>query len=210
MLQLLVNMAQRLLETFANYTNSILSDGSIFGPWQVNYAGFGSVQVTTLESGSGLELAPAVSKSPDETHACLVTGHKSCGDIEFEVTVHTHEQLRTGSPPNEWEVGWVCWNYTDDQHFYYFHVKHCGWELGKEDPRYPGAQRFLATGTSPCYPIGQPYRIRIIQRGATIEAYVDGEKIAEFTDEQEPYLAGKIGMYCEDSRVGFSGVEVVQ
>ena len=66
-------------------------------------------------------------------------------DIDMTTTLGTVRQVRNG-PANPWEVAWLLWHYTDDQHFYSIVLKPNGWELGKEDPAYPGAQRFLATG----------------------------------------------------------------
>ena len=95
---------------------------------------------------------PAAAAETDESHASLVVGPAITGDFTLKVSTATTRQLRTGSPPNPWEVAWVLWHYTDNSHFYYFVAKPNGWELGKEDPAYPGAQRFLATGATPVIP----------------------------------------------------------
>jgi hypothetical protein len=113
----------------------------------------------------------------------------------------TQQQLRTGTAPNAWEVAWVLWNYTDNTHFYYFIAKPNGWELGKEDPAYPGAQRFLAAGSSPTYAIGQWLNVKVVQSSNTIKVYVNGTLITTFTDNERPYSGGKIGFYSEDSLV---------
>ena len=105
--------------------------------------------------------SPWPATSPAETHASLVTGPVAVGDMTLEVSSTTTRQLRTGSAPNPWEVAWVLWHYSDNVHFYYFVAKPNGWELGKADPAYPGAQRFLATGSSPSFPIGPWYRVRM-------------------------------------------------
>ena len=41
----------------------------------------------------------------------------------------------------------------------------------------------------------------------TIAARIDGEQVTTFTDEERPYLSGKIGFYTEDARVGFDNIE---
>ena len=105
--------------------------------------------------------------SPDETHSALLTSKRTWSDQTFSFTTTTLAQLRQGSAPNPWEVGWVLWHYTDNTHFYSFIAKPNGWELGKEDPAYPGAQRFLASGPSPTYPVGawhRPVRLEVAGR----------------------------------------------
>ncbi len=78
-------------------------------------------------------------------------------DLSLSGCVDNLGQLSKNSPPNAWEVGWILWHYTDDTHFYSFTLQTNGWVLGKEDPSYPGTQRFLATGSSPKATIGVPY-----------------------------------------------------
>jgi hypothetical protein len=48
---LLSKMPQKLFDTFADYSNSLLTDDSTFGPWKVNYTGFG--EVSAVPSGLG-------------------------------------------------------------------------------------------------------------------------------------------------------------
>ena len=109
---------------------------------------------------------------------------------------------RTGSTPNPWEVAWLLWNYTDNEHFYYVMLKPNGLEIGKEDPAYPGNQRFLFTQTTP-YPIGESNSVRVTQRDGTFKVWVNGAFITEFKDKERPYTSGAIGLYAEDSDVHF-------
>src|SRR4051794_23738226 len=95
-----------------------------------------------------LSLAPAAATSIGETHAALAVSQAALsGDFTYSAQVLTDQQLRTGGPANPWETAWMVWDYTDNDHFYYFALKTNGWELGKRDPSYPGGQRFLATGS---------------------------------------------------------------
>ncbi|MDP9016976.1 MAG: calcium-binding protein, partial [Candidatus Eremiobacteraeota bacterium] len=96
--------------------------------------------------------------------------------------------------------------YQDDVHFYYIILKPNGWELGKEDPAYPDAQRFLATGNTPQYPIGSTNSLRVVQVGATITISANGTILTTFTDTERPYTGGALGLYCEDARVHFGPV----
>ncbi|EQD59984.1 lipoprotein, partial [mine drainage metagenome] len=112
-----------------------------------------------------------------------------------------------GTAPNPWEVGWVLFHYTDNTHFYYFIAKPTGWELGKEDPSYPGNQRFMATGSTP-FPIGTNYHIFITMHGSTISVTVNGNLIVTYTDTQHPYASGSFGLYDEDSSTVYGPVTV--
>jgi hypothetical protein len=142
------------------------------------------------------------STRPDETHAALVRSVRTLGDLEVRVHVRTDRQLRTGSLPNPWEVAWLLWHYTDNTHFYYVILKPNGWELGKEDPAYPGAQRFLATGERQ-FPIGEVYDIRIRQVDNRIAVWVDGSELVTFVDQERPYTGGALGLYTEDATASF-------
>ena len=100
------------------------------------------------------------------------------------------------------------WHYTDDHHVYSIVLKPNGWELGKEDPAYPGAQRFLATGTVPSFPIGVQRVVRVRQIQSTISVWVDGRRLTTVTDRERPYTEGRVGLYTEDASVIFDNVVV--
>jgi len=123
------------------------ADGTTNAGLHVYYSGYGTVSVVDDGRSRALQLSPMVSTTPSVTHATLLNTTATYGDMDATVTMTTAAQLRQGSAPNTWEVGWVLWHFTDDVHFYSFMLKENGWELGKEDPAYPGAQRFLATGS---------------------------------------------------------------
>lgn len=171
--------------------------------WHEGYNGYGHVSAQfTLE--------PKAATSPRETHAALVLSDSSYSSpasgtprVDFTTSLRTVRQLRTGSAPNPWEVGWVLWHYTDDSHFYYVNLKPNGWELGKEDPAYDGAQRYLATGSEPAFPVGGYYTVRVVHAFDTMQVIVNGRKLCEYQDLERPYLSGHIGLYCEDSEVTF-------
>ena len=151
---------------------------------------------------------PAAATAPNETHAALVVGPAITGDFTLQVATATTRQLRTGGAPNPWEVAWVLWHYTDNTHFYYFVAKPNGWELGKTDPAYPGAQRFLATGASPAFPIGPWYRITVAQTGDTIRVFANDLLIVSVKDRERPYSSGRVGLYSEDAEVYFDKVAI--
>lgn len=179
-------------------------EGSSHGPWHVVFDGYGAVTGSDRE----VRMVPRSADSPDSTHACLVlqTGEYP-GDIDFSVTVHTEEQVRIGNP-NPWEVGWILWNYRDDDHFYALALKPNGWELSKQDPDYPGKQRFLASGRLPRFPLNQDHRARVVHEGDTITVYAQDTLLGTYTDTETPYRGGAIGLYTEDAMVRFSDLEI--
>jgi len=170
--------------------------------WRIAYDGYGHISERRQGDSVWLTLQPARAVSPRTTHAALVLSASRWHDFTAEILVRTNRQLRRPHP-NPWEVGWVLWHYVDDQHFYYIILKPNGWELGKEDPSYPGGQRFLTTSTSPVFPPARWYAIRVQQRGDVIQVSVDGRHLVRFVDRQHPYLAGFIGLYDEDSSATF-------
>jgi hypothetical protein len=149
-----------------------------------------------------LSLAPEASTAADETHSALVVGPEYNGAFAYACGVTTAQQLRQGTDPNDWEVAWLVWNYTDNDHFYYFIAKAVGWELGKRVPvstAAPGGQVFLKTGSDPVFPIGARADIEISQTGGTMKVTVNGSLVVSCTDEDGPYTKGKIGFYVEDA-----------
>lgn len=175
-------------------------DGSVHGPWLAVFDGEGR----TTSSDGTIELSPRPARAPEETHAGLVVSVTEFGDVDFSTDVRTLEQTRVG-PPNPWEVGWIVWHYDDHRRFYYFALKPNGWELGKVDPAYPGGQRFLRTGGAPADD-GETRQVRVRQLGAVMQVWVDGEHVVTFSDTEDPYLRGAVGVYSEDARVEFSNL----
>lgn len=189
-------------------TGACMADGAMVGAWTFVYDGYGCNAFVDVDGNTVLMEQPAAATASHETHGSLVLGPYTTGDLVVQVSTATTRQLRTGSAPNPWEVGWVLWNYSDNTHFYYFITKPNGWELGKADPAYPGAQRFLATGASPRFPIGSWYRVRIDQIGGTIQVTVDGRALTTFTDVERPYTSGRVGLYSEDAEAYFDEVSI--
>jgi hypothetical protein len=182
--------------------------GNWYGPWYSVYTGYGVTRVVRTPSGShALSLSPRAAAKPDETYAALVRTRRRWGDLDFRARVRSVAQLRTPSP-NPWETAWVLWHYGGRARFYSFVPKPNGWELGKEDPAYPGSQRYLATSATPKFPLGRWYTVRVRQQGATMTVWVDNRRIVTFTDRERPYRSGPIGLYTEDASVLFGAVTV--
>lgn len=179
------------------------ADGETHGRWTTMYTGYGRVTGTNRQ----VILEPQAAASPDVTHGALVHTTESYPDAGFRVTMRTEKQVRRGDP-NVWEVGWVLWNFRDDEHFYAVALKPNGWEISKQDPAYPGNQRFMATGDDRTFPIGKDYRVEVRQDWPHMTVSVDGRQLATVVDDERPYRGGAVGLYTEDAKVRFRDLEV--
>lgn len=193
-------------ETFESFAAETWTEGTTHGKWNVVFDGFGAARIaaTTTSNGNLLEEQPMAASSPADTHAVLVRGLDTFGDLDVRASMMTVAQLR--SPANAWEMAWFVWNYKDNDHFYYVILKPNGWELGKRDPAYAGGQRFLATGGSPTYPPGAWHVVRVQQTNATMIISADGLVLATFTDRERPYTSGSLALYTEDALVRFDDI----
>lgn len=180
-------------------------DGATHDGWHADFTGYGTI---ARGADGTFTLAPKSATSPGETHAALLTSVADYADLDLTSTVTTTAQLRQGSTPNPWEVAWLLWHHSDNTHFYYVALKPNGFELGKEDPAYPGAQRFLVTDTFG-FPIGSSHVVRVHQAGPRLTVWVDGVVRADFVDDERPYLSGHVGLYDEDSATTFSAPSTV-
>jgi hypothetical protein len=158
-------------------------------------------------TSTGAKLSSQVPTSPDETHSALLVGPRAWGDQTISLRTTTLDQLRTGSAPNTWEVGWVMFHFRDLANYYYFILKTNGYELGKKQGS--DAQIFLDTGDLPTLVLGKAHAVKVVVRGARIRVWVDAAKVVDFTDPS-PLPAGSVGLYEEDSRVSFDSVSLTQ
>jgi len=189
------------LETYRHGTT--WEDSSRHGKWRSVFDGYGRVGIAKADS-KVLTLAPAVSDKASETHAALAATTASFGDLDMRMRMKTVKQLRAGNP-NPWEVAWGIWHYQDNTHFYYLILKPNGWELGKADPSYSGAQRFLATG-SKRFALRKWHNIRVRQVGRTMKVWANGNFLTKFTDRERPYKRGAVAVYNEDAKTYFDEV----
>lgn len=174
-------------------------------PWATVHDGYGSVTCV----GDKVRLVPRGAMSPEQTHAALATSEQvrveAGATTTFTTTLLTSAQLRRGAEPNPWEVAWLLWCYQDDLHFYALVLKPNGWELSKEDPAFPGAQRFLASGQEPQFPVGKEYAVAVtvVTTGARsmMSVKVDGADLVTVSDDQSPYQSGAVAAYAEDADV---------
>lgn len=197
-------------DSFTAYAKNVcMADGTSFAPWTVVFGGFGCVKIATDAATQWLDASPRVVTAAAQTSGALVIGPTYSTPFQWSARIRTAAQLRTGSTPNPWEVAWVVWHYVDNDHFYYFYPGTAGWELGKRDPAYPGGQRFLQTGSSPTFPVGRTYDVKVEQAADdTMKVYVDGRLLANFRDTERPLRSGRIGLYTEDAAIQVPAVAV--
>ncbi len=203
-----------LSDNFSSYTlNSPWAEGSTNGNWLDQFNGFGTTQVVT-STNPRLQEKPKTSTSASQTSAALVTSTSSFGDFDASLKMNTLAQLRTGSPPNAWEMAWVLWHYQSNNAFYYLILKTNGWEVGKEYTNTSGQQDqcFLSTGSSPTFALNTQYTTRVQQVGSTITVWVNGLQLTSFTDSSScgvsPYTNGNLGLYTEDAKAQFDDISV--
>ena len=197
------NSGYLLYDDFSSHKlHSTYSDQETFGNWKVAHAGYGKVEI--IDNGGGnqaLQLGPMVRSGETDTSSSMVVSTVQTGDtFTYSGTIATPEQLRQNAPPHAWETAWLVWNYTDNDHYYYFVPRANGWELGKRDPAYKGGQRFMATG-SESWPLAEAKDFVISKHGNTVEISINGKVITTFTDDERPYTGGSIGLYTEDARI---------
>ena len=181
-------------------------------PWLPVFNGYGSTSIAGSGPHLTVDLRPAQAESRKVTHAALVISAGFYNDFAATLNVRTQQQLRHGAAgaPNPWEVGWVVWHYTSNQRFYALTLEPTGWVLSKQDPAYPGHERFLASGTTPLFRVGVPHSVGVVQVGNRITVSADGHLLTQFTDTQRPYLTGAFGMYCEDAQAQFDHIRLAR
>ena len=132
-------------------------DRTGYQPWWSLHDGFGVTSVVETAPGSrAMRLSTAAARTPSATYSALVRTTRTWGDLDFTIRLRTLAQRRRGQP-NPWEVGWLLWRYTDNDHFYSFIIKPNGFELGKQDPPTPAAS-VPVYAYAPAFPVGRGTR----------------------------------------------------
>jgi 1,2-diacylglycerol 3-beta-glucosyltransferase len=190
--------------------SAVTGQGTGPGQWLTVFTGYGHTEVTGSGLAQTIMTAPSTTRSRRATHAALVVSRGRYADFVATLRVQTVRQLRRGAAgrPNPWEVGWVVWHYTSEHSFYALTLEPTGWLLSKQDPAYPGGERFLASGRTPRFRVGVPHRVGIVQIGDQITVSGDGQLLTRFTDTRRPYLRGSFGAYSEDSDARFWDIRV--
>ncbi len=178
--------------------------------WRTVFSGYGGITVDGSGAAAVISLSPAQARTAHATHSALVISASRYTDFTATLRVETLRQLRQGAAgwPHPWEAAWVVWHYDSDQRFYAMTLEVNGWVLSKQDPAYPGGERFLASGLLPRFRIGARHTVGVVQIGRQIDVSADGRLLTRFTDTQRPYLNGAFGLYDEDSDARFDHIQV--
>jgi hypothetical protein len=193
-------------DDFTSYGRVVLDDGDRLGPWKVVFDGNYNAPSVRVQPGV-LRLTPQPARAADETFAALVVSRQRFSTAPMHLSARwvTRASTRIGTP-NPWEVGWLVWDYLDNDHFTYLVLKPNGWEVGRRDPRYPGGQRFLYDDVAPVTRIGTERTVTVdrVERVTTIR--VDGEILVSYPLPARE-RRGAVGMYTEDAVVDWLRIE---
>lgn len=212
---------------FSDYfpTNYTLNSGqtSPDGKWTCEYTGGGMTGTRTSSDGKRVMYEyPSVATSSGMTRSSLVYTTQDFTNFTLSLKMRTVRQLRTGSAPNNWEVGWILWSLTRRSdlgnrsvNHYYFIIKPQGCEFGKKDniETNPALEEqiFLPLAGSTNLTIGQWRDVVITYKDFHTTVTVDGITIVNYQDNPNNparMAHGSICLYNEDSEVEFSDVFV--
>lgn len=195
----------------SSYTDGqIYQDGLWVDVWNgANKTGTrGSQKIVAAGDVHALQMTTAPDLRKGDQHSVLSVSSSSYTPTQLTFQFVTTRQLSL-STPRPWQVSWVLWNYQDSNHFYSLLLKPNGWEISKEVYVRGGqSQVFLATGSSPAFPIGTTYTAQIAQTvnasgQPTFTVNVNGNYLVTVTDTDTtnpPMTSGRIGDYNEDSQ----------
>ncbi|NQV12081.1 hypothetical protein HQ524_01835 [Candidatus Uhrbacteria bacterium] len=175
------------------------------------FNGYGKVSVS--EAGDSVYLEPQHSTQSGETHAALVVSKKELNNnFKVSYTVNTHSQLRTGSAPNPWEVGWFAFGYNPDGTFKYLILKPNGYGIELGESLGNDKQNFLWTSRvgDKSFNVGQSYRVSLEAANGEIVVSIDGVEELKYkmTDKDILDANGRFGFYSEDAAVTFSEISI--
>lgn len=177
----------------------------------VVYDGYGTVTQT-----KGLLLmSPKAATLPGETHAALVVSKDSVHQpFQLSYTMKTSQQLRTGSTPNPWEVGWVMFGYKNTGAFKYLILKPDGYGLELGESLLNDNQNFLYTSPrdQDFFPVNTDYTVTILARKNVVTITINGKKYLQYAVSPNDKLSldGKYGFYTEDASVQVTNIKMQQ
>jgi hypothetical protein len=200
-----------------------LTDGQSTDDWHCNYVSLGTADVRTTTGRTGKVHYQKPAYVNLETRAVFVRNKVQYYDFECVFDMRTVSQNRTPASPNNWEVAWFMWHYTDDWHHYYMLIQaDGGLEVGRKDyATQIEEQQFLVTNgnTAPSFVMGQWYNVRIRSIANTIKIWIDGVLQCDITDDgtfgtdsdtgglppapTSAMYGGYCGFYNEDAEVEY-------
>ena len=160
-------------------------------------------------------MSPKASVKPDETHSALVVSKLSVHQpFQLSYTMKTTKQLRTGSTPNPWEVGWLVFGYKPTGAFKYLILKPDGYGVEMGESLLNDKQTFLYTSTvgQDQFPVNTDEKVVVLAKKNVITVTVNGKKYVSYTMTKKDSLTvdGKYGFYTEDASVQVSNVKMQQ
>ena len=168
----------------------------------------GHGQVTT--SGQAIQLAPERATAPGSTHAGLVVSAPEVRELHGHAHGADAAPVAAGRGGDAAPLGGGLGALALHLQPELLRPDPGTARLGavEQDPAYRGAERFLASGRTPGFPVGRAHQVQITQTGPTITVRADGHLLTRFTDTQRPYLTGSLGLYCEDSVARFGAIHI--
>jgi len=128
-----------------------------------------------------IEVASPPLRFADDTRSAFCWAGQGAGFPQAaRVRMRVTEQHR--AEPNPWEVAWVVLG--NEEQFIAFVAKPNGWHVEVVDARAEPYERFLASGSSPSYPVGEAIVVSIAARGSGIEITADSLRTRD--GRQEP------------------------
>lgn len=181
--------------------------------WRTVYDGYGTVNWdVNLQQ---ITMSPKPATQPTETHAALVVSKSSYHQpFQLNYTMKTTKQLRVGSTPNAWEVGWLVFGYKTDGKFKYLILKPNGYGLELGESLLNDKQNFLYTSAfnQDLFPVNKDYNVTIIAQNNIITITINGKQYAPYslTNKDALTVDGQYGFYTEDAAVQVSNIKMEQ
>ncbi|MDO8626602.1 MAG: hypothetical protein Q7K39_04105 [Candidatus Magasanikbacteria bacterium] len=183
-------------------------------PWgKVVYNGYGKVSWNNLSKT--LYMAPKASTEQSETHAALVVSNQTLKQpYQVSFTMNTIKQLRTGSAPNPWEVGWFGFGYKPDGKFKYVILKPNGYGVEIGESLLNDQQNFSYTSplNQDIFNLNTKYNVVVKVQDNVITLTVNGKPYVAYTMSAKDTLTadGQYAFYTEDAEATFSNILATQ
>jgi hypothetical protein len=217
--------SQTFFDDFSTYTKNVCwTDGTTFGPWTVAWSGFGCAEAVVDSTGqSWLNEKPAASSGSGRSVLVYGPTLGNVASYTYRVSIKTLAQI--DRKPENWQVGWALWSYSNPNSFYNVVLKPQGWELDKEYATSTGTQGqcFLASSTNYKFPIGVRYDLEIHDAIVGVATKIITVKVSggslpgqitlvTYTDSGacgvSPYMSGSVALYDEAASVDFTNVQL--
>ncbi len=177
------------------------------------FDGYGTVAWDT--GFKQLNMSPQVSTQSSETHAALAVSQTSVHQpFKLSYTMKTNKQLRTGSDPNDWEVGWTVFGYKNDGKFKYLILKPSAYGVEMGESLLNDKQNFLYTSalSQDKFPINNDYKVDLSAQNNIITINVNGKQYVQYDVSNKDILStdGRYGFYTEDASIQVSNIKIEQ